>query len=272
RARARGARRRLVLLPVGLAHYQDRNRPETIVPREPREDRGSVHVGQVEVEHDERGARRVTVCALALEEGERIRPVLDRVDHERVAEDAAGGAQEALVVVDHEDGREARGHAASPPAGRRTVKRLPSPGCESTDTEPPCVSTMRFTIARPTPVPPTICPSTTCSAPGTRPKRSKIPRWYASAMPIPLSPTQNTAAPFSVAPPTSTRPRPAGTYLRALARRFVTTCSSFRGSAKMRGSGPTDTPICFAAICGRSASTARSTMPWRSIQVGASGC
>ena len=71
-------------------------------------------------------------------------------------------------------------HQASLATGRWITKRVPAPSL-STSTRPSCVSTMRFTIASPTPVPATICPSTTCSAPGTRPKRSKIPRWYASA-------------------------------------------------------------------------------------------
>src|SRR5439155_267164 len=78
-------------------------------------------------------------------------------------------AQEALIVVHDEHGYGVVHRYPSPLAGRRTVKQLPAPGRDSTATLPSCASTMRFTTARPTPVPPTARSSTFCSCPGTRP-------------------------------------------------------------------------------------------------------
>src|ERR1700756_294156 len=45
-------------------------------------------------------------------------------------------------------------HTSSTWIGNTTRKVDPSPGTESTEIVPPCISTIRFEIARPNPVPP----------------------------------------------------------------------------------------------------------------------
>src|SRR5262249_27763052 len=207
---ARGGR---VLLPVRLAQHQDGDGAERGVGRDPIEDRGRLHVGQMEIEDDERGPRRVDERRSALEERERLATVHDGMDDEGVGEDRPRGPQEPLVVVHHQDVDHR--HATPPSAGRRSVKQLPRPGADSTAMVPRCASATRLTIARPTPLPATATPSTTCSDSGTRPNTSKMLRWYASGMPMPLSRTESVARPSSTAPFTSIRPRPAGTYFTA---------------------------------------------------------
>src|SRR5579862_2780154 len=248
RARARVACGGGVLVPIGLTEDQDRDRAQTRVGGEMAEHRGRVHVGQMEVEHDERRSRRVHERRAPVEERECLGAVLDRVDDERVREHGAHGAQKALVVVHHQ--HVDRHHARSS-AGRWSVKQLPRPGADSTSTLPRCASTTRFTIASPTPEPAAAAPSTTCSASGTRPKTSKMFRWYAGGMPIPLSRTDSVANPLSTPLVTSIRPWPAGTYFSALPSRFEMACASFHCSPRTRGSGPTTTCAPLAAICGR---------------------
>ena len=76
--------------------------------------------------------------------------------------------------------------------GRQTVNELPCPGVLFTDISPPWASTMRRTIANPSPEP--------GRPPGlflTRANSSKIMAWCSGAMPIPVSLTHTSTRPAS---------------------------------------------------------------------------
>src|SRR3954471_781550 len=116
-----------------------------------------------------------------------------------------------LGVLDHQN---ALAHAApiSSPAsssatsstriGRLTRKVAPCPGSDSTEIAPPCISTMRLEIARPSPVPPflRVLELSTCW------NSSKILAWSAAAMPGPVPRTVKTTEPLSAQAPIATSP------------------------------------------------------------------
>src|SRR3954467_2028029 len=77
-----------------------------------------------------------------------------------------------------------------PGSRRRTV--VPSTGLLATETEPPCASTMAFTIGSPRPVPP--------ASWGRRTKRSKTRGSASSGMPTPWSIPSKAAAPAEAPP------------------------------------------------------------------------
>src|SRR5271167_5110828 len=99
-------------------------------------------------------------------------------------------ADDLAVVLGVLDDEDALAHSAasiisSTWTGNTTRKVEPSPSTDSTEIVPPCISTMRLEIARPSPVPPfwrvfelSICWNS-----------PKIRSWSASAMPGPVSRT-----------------------------------------------------------------------------------
>ncbi len=73
-------------------------------------------------------------------------------------------------------------------------RSLPAPS-DSTQIFPPCISMIRLTMARPTPVPGSLT--------SNRSKSVKSRPWYSEAIPIPLSRTKNTGIFSSFKKPTS---------------------------------------------------------------------
>src|SRR5262249_49214775 len=137
-------------------------------------------------------------------------------------------AQDApvLLVVLHDQDPLAHAGATwrSTRTGSVNRKVEPRPSADSTQIRPPCISTMRFAIARPRPVPP-FFRAVELSACWNS---SKILTWSASEIPGPVSATETTKWPSEAVPPT--RPSPASVNLMALPTRFRSTWAIRRES------------------------------------------
>src|SRR5207253_784196 len=128
---------------------------------------------------------------------------------------------------------------ASPPSGsgRRIVNVLPCPGWLSTVTDPPCSSTIRLTIASPSPVP--WCRRLIELSPWT--KGAKMCSWSSAGIPGPWSATRISISWPATAAPTVTFP-PDSLNLMALSSRCRTALPRRTGSADTVGrSGPAST-------------------------------
>src|SRR5262249_47870667 len=182
------------------------------------------------------------------------RDALDAVH--RVDQVVAGGGQEVKndlpVILGVFDDENAFCHAvpiispASSPSsssaacstriGSVTRKVAPCPSCDSTSIEPPCISTMRFEIASPRPVPPffRVLELSTCW------NSSKILPWSSAAMPGPVSRTVSTKCRSTAIAPIATSP--SSVNLTALPTRFSSPCDRRRASP-----WPIGKPGCTAA-------------------------
>ena len=112
----------------------------------------------------------------------------------------------------------------------------PSPRTDSTHNLPPCISTIRFAIANPSPVPPLerVEELSTCW------NSSKIRCCSDSAIPGPVSATETRNSPLALTAPTLSSPF--SVNLMALPTRFSRTCAMRRSSPSATGrSGCTST-------------------------------
>ena len=100
------------------------------VAREPADDLEPVHVGHAQVDDGEIDGLARRDLEAGLPPGGRAHGVAVAVQH--LGEKREGDR----IVVGDEQGRRARGHPASPIAGRQTRKTLPWPGALSTSIAP----------------------------------------------------------------------------------------------------------------------------------------
>src|SRR5687768_14305608 len=110
-------------------------------------------------------------------------------------------------------------------SGSATVKVEPLPGVLSSRIAPPCSSTKRLVSARPRPVPSAflILSRPTCL------NSSNTAAWSSGAMPMPVSRTVTSSAPFCFRAETWTLP-PSGVNFTALESRFSMICLNLRSS------------------------------------------
>src|SRR5262245_12921429 len=106
--------------------------------------------------------------------------------------------------------------------GRRIVTTVPSPEALRTATSPWCSSTMRLTIASPSPLPP---PSASPREPDPVYRRSNRCSRSCAAIPLPLSATCTHARPSSADARSVTRP-PDGVCFSALSNRLASARSN----------------------------------------------
>src|SRR5262249_36505389 len=127
-------------------------------------------------------------------------------------EQTLDGDADGTLVVDDQDG----GAHAALASGTSISTRKPVPGVLAAVIRPPCASTVRLAMARPSPVPE-----------GLSEKNGSKSRGNASAgTPGPLSPTRRRAMPSSPVTATSSRRGPAASRSasRAFSTRFMITC------------------------------------------------
>src|SRR6516225_9385231 len=158
----------------------DRNRPHRGIGLDLARDLVAVHDGQLDTHEDQIGSRSCHCC-------KRLFAILGFSDFVIGAgEHIADYLAIIRLVLDHQN---ALAHAL--PAGCSTrngmVKKNvePLPSFDSTQSRPPCISTIRLAMARPRPVPPLalVCALSDCW------NSSNILAWSASAIPGPVSVT-----------------------------------------------------------------------------------